>query len=113
RLKDGPRVAFPSATPAAVCAALRARYPAIAEATAEDFARPSWHAPAGSTRAAAEAESREWQARCPHCGYEASAWDRGWTIWKAAGNSRKYLRCPQCGKLGWHALQRQRGKANT
>jgi uncharacterized C2H2 Zn-finger protein len=58
-----------------------------------------------------EAESREWLVRCPRCGYTTSAWDRGWTIWKAAGAGRQYLRCPNCGRGGWHTVTRQRASA--
>lgn len=109
RLAAGARVAIPSADPATLCAALRAARPAIAEAAADAPAgRPSWDAPPGSWRAAAEAESRGWLVRCPRCGHQQSAWDWGWTIWKGAGRSRKYLRCPACGKRGWHIVARQR-----
>ncbi|MGN6758658.1 MAG: hypothetical protein ACTHMJ_19970 [Thermomicrobiales bacterium] len=108
RLTDGARVTVPSGSPAALCAALRVRRPVIADAAADaNSGRPSWNAPPGSWRAAAEAESRAGMIRCPRCGYTASAWDRGWTMWKAAGASRKYLRCPDCGRGGWHTVTRQ------
>ena len=109
RLTDGAQVAFPSADPESLCAALRAQRPAIADAATQPApGRPGAGAPPGSWRAAAEAESREWMVRCPRCGYEQSAWDLGWTIWKAAGNSRKYRRCPECGRSSWHTVYRQR-----
>src|SRR5207244_3755205 len=112
RLADGARVAFPSNDPAALCAALRARRPAIADAAADAPAgRPSWHARPGSWRAAAEAETRAWLVRCPRCGHEQSAWDWGWTIWRGAGRSRKSLRCPACGRRSWHTVSRQRNAA--
>jgi len=60
-------------------------------------------------RASAEAmetESRRWVARCP-CGYERSLWDLGGIRWKASGNPRQFLTCPQCGQRGWHVITRK------
>ena len=50
-----------------------------------------------------EAESRAWIARCS-CGFERSFWDTGGIRWKAAGNERRILFCPYCGKSCWHTL---------
>ena len=55
-----------------------------------------------------EAESRTWVVRCPSCGFERSIWDLGGIRWKAAGNPRRYLSCPQCGKAGWHTVERRK-----
>jgi DNA-directed RNA polymerase subunit RPC12/RpoP len=62
-----------------------------------------------SQKAAAdlEAESRSWMVRCPSCSFERSIWELGGIRWKAAGNPRRYMRCPQCGKGGWHTISRQ------
>jgi hypothetical protein len=54
-----------------------------------------------------EAESRQWMARCEVCGCESSIWEMGGIRWKAAGNPRRRMRCPQCGKTSLHTIQRQ------
>ena len=53
---------------------------------------------------AMEAESRAWMVQCPHCGFERSVWETGGIRYKAAGTSRKYMRCPNCGKRGWNRI---------
>jgi hypothetical protein len=55
-----------------------------------------------------EAESREWMDRCGACGYEQSVWDLGGIQWKAAGTSRQYRGCPNCGRRSWHTIYRRR-----
>jgi predicted RNA-binding Zn-ribbon protein involved in translation (DUF1610 family) len=55
-----------------------------------------------SWQASAEAESKTWFMRCPNCGFEQSVWDWGGVRWKAAGNPKRLLTCPKCGKSGWH-----------
>lgn len=55
--------------------------------------------------ASMEADSRLWKVRC-HCGCTRSVWDLGGIRWKAAGNPRWYLRCPDCGKRSWHIVSR-------
>lgn len=52
-----------------------------------------------------EAHSRSWMMRC-QCGFAQSIWDMGGIRWKAVGNSRHYMRCPQCGERSWHKLTR-------
>ena len=54
--------------------------------------------------AAMEAESRAWMVSCPHCGFERSVWDTGGIRYKAAGTSRRYMRCTSCGKRGWNRI---------
>lgn len=49
-----------------------------------------------------EAESRSWVLQCPDCKHERSYWELGDIRWKAAGNPRKYRRCPNCGNITWH-----------
>ena len=58
------------------------------------------------TAAAMEAHSRAWLVRCPHCGHERSIWDLGGIRYKAAGNPRLRLSCPNCGKAGWHEVSK-------
>lgn len=53
--------------------------------------------------AALEAESRRWMMRCP-CGHERSVWEAGGIRYKAAGNPRRWLPCPQCGQATWHTV---------
>ena len=55
--------------------------------------------------AAMEAESREWRVRCV-CGHDRSIWDLGGIRYKAAGNPRKLMKCPACGKRCWHTVSR-------
>jgi DNA-directed RNA polymerase subunit RPC12/RpoP len=56
--------------------------------------------------AAMEAHSRAWVAECPACGHRRSIWELGGIRYKAAGRPRIGLRCPQCGKWGWHRLSK-------
>jgi hypothetical protein len=49
-----------------------------------------------------ESESRAWILRCP-CGFERSWWDAGGIRWKAAGQPRRRLLCPQCDRHTWHS----------
>jgi ribosomal protein S27E len=58
------------------------------------------------TAAAMEAHSRAWLVRCPNCGHERSIWELGGIRYKAAGNPRLRLTCPNCGQAGWHAVER-------
>jgi transposase-like protein len=51
-----------------------------------------------------EAESRSWMVRCPSCSFERSVWELGGIRWKAAGNPRRHMHCPQCGNSGWHTI---------
>lgn len=59
------------------------------------------------SRAAAEAESRQWQATCPQCGKKTSIWDLGGIRYKAAGKPLKGFRCAGCGKFGMHRVARE------
>lgn len=60
-----------------------------------------------------EAESRSWIVRC-ECGHARSIWDLGGIRWKAAGNPRKYMLCPSCGKPSWHKVSKDvAGTANA
>ena len=57
-------------------------------------------------RDAAIAETKTWTATCGGCGHSASLWDLGALRWKAAGRPKVMLRCPACGRVGWHTLAR-------
>lgn len=48
-------------------------------------------------RGAAEAESRRWYVQC-ECGKEPSMWEMGGIRFMAAGNPRRLVKCPYCGK---------------
>ena len=50
-----------------------------------------------------EASSRSWIVRCS-CGFAQSIWDMGGIRWKAAGQPKTYLKCPQCGQRSWHTI---------
>ena len=54
-----------------------------------------------------EAESRQWTVKCPNCGFERSIWDMGGIRWKAYGNSRNLMKCPNCGQTSWHTLYKK------
>ena len=54
-----------------------------------------------------EADSRRWRLLCPKCGYERSFWDIGGIRWKATGNQRNLMRCPNCGEVSWHKAYRR------
>ncbi|MBI5801421.1 MAG: hypothetical protein HZA92_11980 [Verrucomicrobia bacterium] len=58
------------------------------------------------TADAMEAESRQWRVLCA-CGHERSIWDLGGIRYKAAGNPRKLMKCPACGKRTWHRVFKQ------
>jgi predicted RNA-binding Zn-ribbon protein involved in translation (DUF1610 family) len=49
-----------------------------------------------------QAASQRWMFVCPNCGFERSYWEVGGIRWKAAGNPRNLLRCPNCGRNTWH-----------
>lgn len=53
-----------------------------------------------------EADSRSWKARCS-CGFARSVWELGGIRWKATGQPRWYLRCPECGQRSWHVVSRE------
>jgi hypothetical protein len=53
-----------------------------------------------------EASSRSWIVHCP-CGFDQSVWDWGGIRWKAAGQPRSYMNCPQCGQSSWHTVTRE------
>lgn len=57
------------------------------------------------TAAAMEAESRQWRVVCA-CGHDRSIWDLGGIRYKAAGNPRKLMKCPACGKRTWHRVSK-------
>ena len=64
-----------------------------------------------ATAARMEADSRMWMVQCPKCGYEKSIWELGGIRYKAAGNPRRLMRCPNCGEISWHKIYRREGPA--
>ncbi|MCZ2098511.1 MAG: hypothetical protein LC121_20080 [Anaerolineae bacterium] len=54
-----------------------------------------------------EAHSRLWMLQCPNCGFERSVWDMGGIRWRATGNSRNLMPCPNCGQRGWHRMYKK------
>lgn len=62
-------------------------------------------------QAAVETESRAWQLRCPHCGFEQSYWEAGGIIYQGAGTAYRRRRCPNCGRCGWEKLYRPKTPA--
>ena len=56
--------------------------------------------------AAAEAESKAWRVTCPHCGFSRSVWEMGGVRYKASGTPRWAMRCPNCGRRGWHVVEK-------
>jgi rRNA maturation endonuclease Nob1 len=57
--------------------------------------------------AAMERESRQWMLQCQACQHEVSIWDLGGIRYRAYGNSRKFLRCPACGRRTWQKLYKR------
>jgi predicted RNA-binding Zn-ribbon protein involved in translation (DUF1610 family) len=56
-----------------------------------------------------EDESREWMLICPKCGHERSFWEIGGIRYKARSRGKRTgLRCPTCGKLRMHRVERRR-----
>jgi hypothetical protein len=62
--------------------------------------------------AAMEADSRLWMVRCS-CGFARSVWDLGGIRYKASGQSRWFMRCPQCGQRSWHTVSRDQPPAQA
>jgi hypothetical protein len=54
---------------------------------------------------AMEADSRSWMVRCS-CGFARSLWELGGVRYKAAGQTRWFMKCPQCGQRSWHKVSR-------
>lgn len=53
-----------------------------------------------------EAESKQWKVRC-ECGYQTTIWDAGGIRWKAAGQPRRFMQCPNCGTKRWMTVTRE------
>ena len=58
------------------------------------------------TKAAAEAESRQWMATRANCNATDSVWDLGGLRYKAAGRPVMRIRCPHCGQTTTHNVVR-------
>ena len=55
---------------------------------------------------AVEKGTRQWLIECK-CGYKRDFWDAGGVRYKACGEPRQYVKCPQCGKSTWHKIRRK------
>jgi hypothetical protein len=53
------------------------------------------------------ADSQSWHVVCP-CGQARSIWDIGGIRCCAAGNPRKLMRCPKCGRATWHIVEKRK-----
>lgn len=56
--------------------------------------------------AAVREGTREWLIECP-CGHTRDLWDMGGVRYKAAGEPRRYLKCPKCGRARWHTIRQK------
>ncbi len=54
-----------------------------------------------------ERQSRSWMMQCPNCRHERSIWELGGIRWKAAGNPRRYMSCPNCNQKNWHTVYKK------
>ncbi|MDA0243363.1 MAG: hypothetical protein OT477_08100 [Chloroflexi bacterium] len=52
---------------------------------------------------AMEAESRAWRVECS-CGFTRSVWELGGIRYKASGEPRWMMVCPQCGQRSAHRV---------
>lgn len=55
---------------------------------------------------ALKAETKQWLLQCP-CGHKRDLWDAGGIRYKAAGEPRRYLKCPKCGQRTWHKVRKK------
>ena len=53
-----------------------------------------------------EAESKKWIATC-ECGNARSIWELGGIRWRAKGNPKTMVYCPNCRKYMWHRFEYQ------
>jgi hypothetical protein len=56
--------------------------------------------------AAIEAGTRQWLAECP-CGHKRDYFEAGGIRYKACGNPRVLLECPNCRKATMHLVQKK------
>ena len=56
--------------------------------------------------AAVRAGTKLWLIEC-RCGHRRDIWDAGGVRYKAAGDPRRLLRCPVCGKLTLHKIRKK------
>lgn len=53
------------------------------------------------------AASESWKIRCLTCGASRSVWEVGGVRWKAASiGKRTLIRCSQCDRLRWAAVEK-------
>ena len=51
-----------------------------------------------------KAGTKLWLLECP-CGHKRDLWNAGGLRYKAVGEKRQYLKCPECGKGTWHKVR--------
>lgn len=55
---------------------------------------------------AVRAGTKQWLMACP-CGHRRDLWDTGGIRFLAAGEPRRLVRCPACGRLTAHVVRRK------
>ena len=48
-------------------------------------------------------DSMRWIVKCP-CGFGRSIWEMGGIRWKASGERKALLKCPECGEKSLHSV---------
>ena len=52
------------------------------------------------------AGTKLWLIECP-CGHKRDLWDLGGVRYKAAGEPRQLVRCPECDRNRWHKTRKK------
>jgi len=55
---------------------------------------------------AVKAGTKKWLTECP-CGHKRDFWDAGGVRCAGAGEPRKYIKCPECGRATWHKIRKK------
>ena len=55
---------------------------------------------------AVRAGTKLWLIECP-CGHKRDFWDLGGVRYKAVGEPRQFVGCPECGKNRWHKIRKK------
>ena len=55
---------------------------------------------------AVKSGTKQWLMECP-CGFKRDFWDAGGVRYKAFGEPRQYLSCPQCKQGKWHKIRKK------
>jgi hypothetical protein len=62
--------------------------------------------------AAVRTGTKQWLMECT-CGHKRDLWDLGGVRYMAAGEPRRLLRCPACGKATMHRVRRKTDAERT